>query len=349
MKPWLFRVDARPQIGLGHLRRSLSLAQALKQKEIPVRFAIFENLAGLEMIREAGFEADSLSGFPAWSEEDLRQTAELARRAGASGLLVDSEEAGPDYLAGLGRSGFLTAVRDDLGARSFPVDLVVNGNADAERLPYPQESTTRHLLGPRFAVLAPDFWAQPVRGAALKGVLHLLLLAGGADSADSLLNLARRLGRLERFQLTVVAGPFAQNSLEVGKLCGALPRPARFLKNPASLYPVMKQADLAVSAAGQTLYDLACAGCPAIAFEAAPNQAGQLRAMQDQECVIRIESRGGFSGLEEAVLRLAGDPPRRERMARQGQRLVDGRGAARVASEITALCSIERQPCHPKP
>ncbi len=349
MKPWLFRVDADPAIGLGHLRRSLSLAQALQRREIPVRFATFEHPASLQMIRDAGFEADPLFGVPAWSDQELRWTLESARRAGASGLLVDSEEVGSDYLAGLGRAGFLTAVRDDLGTRSLPVDLVINGNADAERLPYSRRPETRTLLGPSFAVLSPDFWEQPIRGAAAKEDLNLLLLAGGADFAGFLPDLARRLGGLEGFQLTVVAGPFLRNQEEVEGLCRSLPRPARFLQNPSSLCSIMREADLAVSAAGQTLYDLARAGCPALAFEAAPNQAGQLRVMEEQGCAVRIESRGGFPGLEEDLLRLARDPARREEMARRGQGLVDGRGAARVASEIAALCSMEKQLCHPKP
>ena len=175
------------------------------------------------------------------------------------------------------------------------------------------------------------------------------MLAGGADGANLLPDLVRRLGRLEGLHLTVVAGPFLRDLRRVEEICRSLSKPARFLKNPASLCSVMRQADLAVSAAGQTLYDLACVGCPTIAFEAAPNQAGQLRVMEDQGCVVRIDPRGEFSKLEEVVLQLAHDPARRERMTRQGQALVDGRGAARVASEIAALRSMEKPSCHPKP
>lgn len=349
VRPWIFRVDANSRVGLGHLRRSLSLAQALSRQGFPVRFATFENPVSLELIRNASFEAEPLSGSPAWSDRDLRWTLELARRSGAAGLLVDSEEAGTDYLAGLRRAGFLTAVRDDLGQRSLPVDLVINGNADAEQLPYLRRSGTRTLLGPSFAVLAPDFWEPPARGASAKEKLNLLLLAGGADLPGFLPDFTRRLGRLDGFQLTVVAGPFLRNRGEIEELCRSLPRPARFLQSPASLCSVMWQADLAVSAAGQALYDLACAGCPVFAFEAAPNQVGQLRVMEERGCVVRIESRGGFPGLEEAVLKLAADPACREEMARRGQALVDGKGAARVASEIATLCSMEKQLCHSKP
>ncbi len=351
MKPWLFRVDADSTTGMGHLRRSLSLAHALRDVRVPVRFLTSAHPTSLGLIRQAGFEAEGLSGVPSWSARDLGETLELARGADAVGVLVDSEEAGSEYFSGLRQAGFLTAVRDDLGLRALRVDLVINGNAGAERLPYAgRDAATRYLLGPSFAVLAPDFWEPPERAATSRKKLRLLLMAGGADSAGFLPDLARRLGNLGGLHLSVVAGPFFRNAEGLRGVCRSLPRPAQFFRDPVSLSSVMGRSHLAVTAAGQTLYDLACAGCPAIAYEGAPNQAGQLRAMEEQGCLIRIESGGGeFPGMEEQVLQLVADPASRDEMAGCGQRLVDGKGAGRVALEMAALCGAEKLVCHPKP
>lgn len=336
MSEWFFRVEAGAGIGLGHLRRSISLAKALRRKGERCLFVTRADPAVLELIRAAGFPSEPLPNLPLWSEQELRWSLELALSRHPAGVVVDSEEPDVPYWMGWQKEGFLTVVRDDLGRRHLPVDLVINGNADAERLPYPSDPKRQFLLGLAYAVLAPEFWNRPTRPRAPEKASRLLLLSGGADGAGSLPDFLRRLDRLETdFQITVVIGPFFRNRKEIESVCFGMRQTARLVQNPSSLLPLIQEADLAVSAAGQTLYDLACAGCPALAFEAASNQAGQLAALEREGSVIRLKPDG--SDLEATVERVASDQALRERMTRRGQSMIDGLGAERVASSLLTL------------
>ena len=56
------RTDCGVDAGLGHLRRCLSLAQALVKLDADVRFFLHGEQAGLAMIRRAGFDAEADAG-----------------------------------------------------------------------------------------------------------------------------------------------------------------------------------------------------------------------------------------------------------------------------------------------
>ena len=100
----------------------------------------------------------------------------------------------------------------------------------------------------------------------------------------------------------------------------------------------MLQADLAVSAAGQTLYELAHVGCPVVAVRMAENQEGQMRAFAAAGTLLpggSVEKDADFSGVRATVGRLLADPAARAAMSAAGRRMVDGGGARRVAEAIS--------------
>lgn len=335
----LFRVEAGPAIGFGHLRRSLSLAAALKGIGLQSVFRLQADQGFLEMISEAGFPSFCFQEEPPWSERDWAETLRIAGEIGAGGIVVDSEEPKAADLERIRRSGLAVILRDDLGRRGTPaVDLLLNANADAEQIPYPDPGpSTQMQIGPRYAVLAPDFLeAPPVR--SLQDPPLVLVTLGGADPEGLTVEIVRRLDRIEKpFRMRVVIGPLFPPAEQIRAAAGELRHPVEWSGRVASLRKVLEEADLAVSGAGQTLYETAWAGCPAVAVEMASNQRGQVQALERAGCVIRAGSareNDYLPRIEAAVERLLQDEALRTRMGRAGRALVDGRGAARVAAKI---------------
>ena len=100
---------------------------------------------------------------------------------------------------------------------------------------------------------------------------------------------------------------------------------------------LMSRCDVALSAAGATLYELCAAQTPAVTYILADNQtpgaegfeeyrvlpcAGDVRHMGERETAERLMG---------AVVKLAKDHGRREKMAARQRMLVDGKGAGRIA------------------
>ena len=107
----------------------------------------------------------------------------------------------------------------------------------------------------------------------------------------------------------------------------------------------MLESDLAISAGGQTLYELACAGCPTIAVWMAPNQDGQLQVFEESG-FIRIAGHGEddsvIDAIVDAVFSLLQDRQARRSMSAAGQRLIDGQGAIRVARTIVETTNVKK-------
>lgn len=215
---------------------------------------------------------------------------------------------------------------DDIGDRPLPVDLVINPGIGAENLQYPDAKAT--ALGIQYALLRPEFVNEPQR-AHPAIARRLLLTLGGSDPH----NLAPKLidavaGEFE--SVDVVVGPFFQDVKSDQKS-------VTLHRNLTDLRPLMLQCDMALTGGGQTVVELAATATPAVAIEIAPNQALHLAGFRDA-CAIDIAGKATDSDIirksAAAIVGLAGDREKRVRLAGNGRRVVDGRGADRAAERI---------------
>jgi UDP-2,4-diacetamido-2,4,6-trideoxy-beta-L-altropyranose hydrolase len=97
----------------------------------------------------------------------------------------------------------------------------------------------------------------------------------------------------------------------------------------------MRRFDLAVSAAGFTAYELACAGVPAVVFALAENQRRVVEGCA--RAGVALVAEGDGEGLEASLADALGfmaDPALRARLAKRGTEVFDGLGAARAAAEL---------------
>ncbi len=334
----LFRVDTGPQSGLGHLQRCLSLAMALHRLGAKPIFLTGEHLNVQQRIGAFNFSWVGLSGARPGSHEDLECARAAAVSFGAAFAVVDSYHVDEGYFHGLRAAGLFVAAIDDLAAHAFPCQLVVNGGAHAYQLSYLSSSgDTRFLLGPRYALLRPEFWSVP-RRTVRDAVQNILVTLGGADSGNLMPRVLGLLSDLPGdFAVTAIVGPFFEKRREVEAAAERCRRSVRLVYDPYTIRDLMLDADMAVSAGGQTLYELAATGTPMVAVQVADNQATALRVLAVEGVACMVEGQDGsvlIDRLGKAVLRLLKSYGVRVEMSAAGLRLVDGWGAQRVSEEF---------------
>jgi spore coat polysaccharide biosynthesis predicted glycosyltransferase SpsG len=117
------------------------------------------------------------------------------------------------------------------------------------------------------------------------------------------------------------------------------PHPVAIAVDVRDMAARLAACDLAVTAAGGTLLELARVGTPALAIVVADNQAPGARALADAGATVNLGRHDTLdaAAIGAAVADLAGDPARRGALARRGAELVDGQGAARVLRELHEL------------
>lgn len=334
MKRVAFRTGGGALVGLGHVRRCLALADALHALGTESMFLLDGEPVLVEEVAAAGFKAVGIR-----PEQDLADTIEQSRAHRAGVVVVDSYALGTAYLRDLSEATTVV-VLDDLADRELPVALVVNGSAGAEDLPYRGASHTRCLLGPRYIPLRGEFAGPP--GRDFDGeVRRVLVTVGGSDPRGLTTRLiqwvAETLGAVAQ---DVVVGPWFDDREGLRAGARGVTGPVRFLENPRDMRSLMLGADLAISGGGQTTYELAATGTPAIGIRMADNQTVTLKGLSEAGALLwagDAEDADLESRVRRAIESLAAAAGRLREMSRRGRVLVDGRGAARVAHTIVDL------------
>jgi RimJ/RimL family protein N-acetyltransferase len=102
---------------------------------------------------------------------------------------------------------------------------------------------------------------------------------------------------------------------------------------------MMSEANLALGAGGVMLWERLCLGVPSLVIAVAENQRPQIEAMVAAGAIRFVGDHAEVTPgtIVQAVTALAADAPARRALAAAGRRLVDGRGALRLAAWIRAL------------
>ena len=164
----LFRADANSSIGMGHVMRCLSIADAfpshptiLPRGKKDIKFVLADDGVA-ELIKDRGYEpivlhtdySDMDSEIPVWEE--------LADSIDADLLIVVSYYVTPSYLTWLKENIGTVAYIDDVLSFPYPVDVLVDYNAYANELSYQTlyegcEKKPEFLLGVEYAPLRSMF------------------------------------------------------------------------------------------------------------------------------------------------------------------------------------------------
>jgi spore coat polysaccharide biosynthesis predicted glycosyltransferase SpsG len=94
-------------------------------------------------------------------------------------------------------------------------------------------------------------------------------------------------------------------------------------------------ADIVVTAGGVTLLEALCLGRPTVAVVTAPNQRSNVEGVVADGAALA----SGIDDVVTVVERLVGDHALRQELSAAARRVIDGRGAERVADAIVA-CSL---------
>ena len=340
----LFRVEAGTGVGLGHLQRCLALASALRRLGHECFFLTPGGRWAQDRVERSGFSTVATGDIEPGSEGDSRLVLDMAIRHRCDAAVVDSYLIDVSYLARLRAADLLVTVIENRVPAAGPAQLVVNGGIGVTP-PSDRSSaeSTQFLVGQEYALLREEFWDVPPR-TARNSVREVLVTMGGADGRNLTPTVLESLDDVQGdFTVTAVTGPVASNAGEVEAAARACRRDVRLDSSPDTLRSLMLEADLAVAAGGQTLYELAATGTPAVAVQVAENQAGNVRgfARHDTATPIVFRDRESFRvALADAVARLIAQPARRHEMSQAGQCLIDGLGTQRVAEALSDMLSL---------
>ncbi|MCM1063927.1 MAG: UDP-2,4-diacetamido-2,4,6-trideoxy-beta-L-altropyranose hydrolase [Eubacterium sp.] len=345
----LIRADGNAEIGAGHLMRCLTVADEL-QKHMDSRGILFVCADGrsAELARSRGYEAFVLDSDPREMEAELSAWPGIPVRDKETDVIIDSYFVTERYLRKIREYGRVTLL-DDMGEERFPVDRIVNYNVFADRERYEslyQGSGTELILGSAYVPVRPQFRERAYK--VRERVEDILITAGGGDVdniAGKILERVRKEAQTamaggngithEMLNYHLVIGGFNPHFEEMKALERQQPD-VHIYHNVHDMAELMCCCDLAVTAGGSTVYELAALGVPFICFSYAENQENMTEYLRREEIGF---SAGAYHRDPEAVLERIAEQAgtlMKDRKKRNGcylmeRRMVDGAGAERLA------------------
>jgi UDP-2,4-diacetamido-2,4,6-trideoxy-beta-L-altropyranose hydrolase len=346
----LIRADSSTVIGQGHLTRCLALAHAWRAAGGHAEFLSYcEGDSLKRRIASDGFAFSELGG-PHPNAADLDQTCMRATQMANSitgkttWVVLDGYHFDDQYLRAVRQRGVrLLVVEDLVRFDRYHADVILNQNIFAERLPYASEMPATLLLGCQYALLRPEFlpwigWHRHIHRTGRR----ILISMGGGDPYNLTGNIIRAVLNLgiSGIEAKVVVGPNNRHSDDLEKIVGDTKKPRHatieLLHDVSCMPELMAWADLAVSAAGSTSWELCFMGLPSILIFFAENQRGIAMGLHEAGAGLNL----GFwqhvsdNAVTETLAQVLNDPGLRGRMSESGRRIVDGKGAERVAQVL---------------
>jgi UDP-2,4-diacetamido-2,4,6-trideoxy-beta-L-altropyranose hydrolase len=323
-------------VGFGHITRCISIYQAFE--EIGIRPELIVN--GDETI--SGFAKNRNCRILDWLND--RETL-FAVLKNTDIVFVDSYFAGHDLYERISKTAQTAVYFDDDIRINYPRGFVVNGAILAERMPYPKRKGVTYLLGAQYTPLRREFWDVPAK--PIRDVVEAAMITfGGSD----IYNLTPKVLKLlvdvyPEMVKKVVIGRGFRNTAEIEALKGHNTE-LIYYPDAAEMKKLMLESDIAISAGGQTLYELARVGVPTIGVCVADNQLRNVREWAEAGFLKYIDwkTHGNLEEELESSLEYLANKRVRIDMSEIGRRIIDGQGCKRIINGIRSDRQVEGAP-----
>ncbi len=334
------RVDANRQIGLGHMMRCLSIATELQALGEEVCFVLADDSAA-ELLEKKGQAYIVLQTDYRQMENELETLVFLLREKKTKFLLVDSYFAKKEYFEKLSAETKVVYL-DDKAAFPCSVDVLINYNIYADLMAYQRmkDASKGYLLGLDYVPLRKEF--QKVAYEVRPKVENILITTGGADKynlAGQILKKALSEPRIGNMQYHVVSGVFNDHLSMLEELERKYDN-VHIHKNVTDMAALMKQCDVAVSAAGSTLYELCAVGVPILCFSFVDNQELMVEGFLKRGLVYYgghylEKEQALLSEIIDGIVGLVDRKEERQKLSMREREMVDGQGVRRLAEKLT--------------
>ncbi|MBI3631444.1 MAG: DUF354 domain-containing protein [Candidatus Staskawiczbacteria bacterium] len=312
----VFVVDANSKIGMGHLIRCLALAEELDKKlNCHITFLIRKSVVGRREVLKYGFEVKKRL-----SDEN------------ADVIITSLPNIEQAYSKQLKKKTKLLVILDESPKTIFFADIVVRGTTVPEFSKRGSDRKIKFLLGPDYVILNDKLRKFNLKHKKIKPVVKsVLITVGGGDLNNLTPKIMSALNNFNSIEKMVIVGPTFRKTSSIARY-----KNYNVKYSVTNMAELMFSADLAISGGGMTLYELASVGTPTIVLCQTPDQLIEANIFQKKNAIINLGmgKKIDKKNITDCVGTILNNRRKRELMSRVGKKIIDGKGAQRIAKEI---------------
>lgn len=332
------RADGNSKIGLGHIIRTMVLGNELKKNNCKVTYITQEYKETLDILKKNKFEVFNIKT-NASAADEIYTINKFMKDNEIDIFIGDSFKIDKNYIAKIKKYDKFVVIIDNLRDMSLNADLIINGGIYAYKLAKDAERYKQKvLLGTKYFLIREQF-ANINKKFIKKEVKSILITMGGADPMNLTPKIIKMVSSINRnLKINVVVGNAFKNIKEIKDID----------KNNSQIYlnynvenmaELMYESNIAISAGGTTLYELAIVGTPSIVLIQAENQVLQSNIFNDEGIVLNLGYGDKVIELcfKQAFVKLINDYNKRKEMFKSGREILDSKGAKRCVEKILMM------------
>jgi spore coat polysaccharide biosynthesis protein SpsF len=336
----LVRCDGGGRFGFGHVKRMLSLARALRDREgVGVMFALNGTDDAEALIQGAGFEVSRVS-----SATDGDVLREIVSKQSPDILICDMREgANERHLRSLRKTVALLAIVDDGSDRRLAADVAYYPPVpQALRLDW-TDSRCAPRIGWEWTLLGTQN-ISPVQQSTVP-IVPVLVTMGGSDPAGLTLRVARAFAsNAPNLPIRFIVGAGTKHSHDVAEQIRKLSTSFEAVEGAENLSLYFAGCQIALCAFGVTACELAANGVPGIYLCLTDDHAQSVSACERAGIGISLGLHDQLEDGEivDTVQALLADAEQRSAIRAAGLTTIDGEGARRIAADLRQLLDNRR-------
>ncbi len=333
---------------MGHVVRCLNLAKTLRKYHIGSLFVTKAYGRKIpQLIRRHDFTVKMIDK-DANFKDDATQTQQIATSSHARFVFTDlsTEEnlaKGKEiviFFKTLKASGLFLVSVDDFKKINFPFDIQIIPYCGAEDMQYEFFQRTASLLGPKYFIADPvDVELAQKKRIIQKIAKKILISIGGSDPTRLTPDIIKALRRLnhQQLEIKIVIGLCFPNIIkkQIKNILRHFEGTYEFCP-PQNIIKLMLWSDLVISGIGLTRYEAALTGTPNLCVTRNKLNSYRIQKFMATGTSRHISVSGETSllFLSKEIRQLLGNYILRKKMHKSGKKLVDGKGADRIITEL---------------
>ena len=306
--------------GYGHLSRCSSLYDELVKRKIDVEMIINSELLTIDILQNRNYSIVDWTSF-----EYLRNNIQTSVH-----YIVDSYIASKQVCQFLSEHSKKVLYLDDTSRIKYPKGIVVRASLQATK------ETKDLLIGKKYIILR-DAYKSIAHEKHVQKTNEILLTMGGTNQIELIQTILKKVNEIyPECKINIVLGSLEPSYFEEGLIQEYRNIVLHNYLSSHEMQKLMLASDFAITAAGQTIYELIATSTPFIPIQIADNQRENLISLRNKQLIqtILCWKDEKFSEEFDIELQQMFSIPFRKKIMERLDGLIDGLGSERIIDAL---------------
>lgn len=329
----VFRTEGSKEVGLGHIYRTVTLANKLSLNH-KIFFVMEKN-------KKLGIRKVEEYNYPIINFQNEKEFEKILYALKPDIVINDILDTDKEYVEMLKKAGIFVVNFEDLGTGTESADMVINALYDNE------QEKPNHLNGYKYECLRDEFYIYEPKKTAEK-VENILITFGGTDPNNLSLRTLKTLRKdaFKDVRIEIVLGLGYSDKTDIEKLTEEMHTQGFKItihQNIKMMSKFIHNADLVITANGRTIYEVVSMGVPCISIAQNERESRHLFfKISDKIIYLGLGTEISEKDISENIISLCNDYKRRKLISSEFLKFDIKGGIDRVVDAIFRCYKINQ-------